>query len=260
MSNDDPHFNQPPDDQSDPLPRDDADASSDSAPSQVGPQGQFSQQVRHRQVAARVPEGVGRGLYANTALVLAGSHEFVVDFLQSVARPQQVVQRIVLPPTILQNLLRAIRQNIDNYQNRFGEIPKGPPTNPNAKPPSIEEIYDQLKLPEELASGQYANTVMITHGPNEFCFDFITGFYPRASVASRIYMAAPSVPRLAASLENSLKQYQARIDQMKRQQQNRDSGEINGLDNTTGDQGGDQGDKIEGGETGDQPNPNDDTK
>ncbi|MFN9507407.1 MAG: DUF3467 domain-containing protein, partial [Planctomycetota bacterium] len=39
-----------------------------------------------------------------------------------------------------------------------------------------QEIYDELKLRDEILSGTYANAVMIGHGAYEFSFDFITNF------------------------------------------------------------------------------------
>src|ERR1039458_779258 len=54
----------------------------------------------------------------------------------------------------------------------------GPPTPVPDRRPTIQEIYENFRLPEELLSGSYANSVLIGHSPTEFFFDFITGFYP----------------------------------------------------------------------------------
>lgn len=81
-----------------------------------------------------------------------------------------------------------------------------------AQPPrvSAQELYEQLKLPDEMLSGTYANTVMIGHTATEFSFDFITSFFPRSAVACRVYLAAPNVPRFLDSLVHSFDQYQRR--------------------------------------------------
>ena len=180
--------------------------------------GQFSQRIAHQQVSARVPESVARGVYASGSLVINGQHEFIIDFLQSVTRPQQVVVRIVLPPTIVPGLLRAMHQNIKLHNERFGEIPPLPKPPAGTLAPSVEEIYQQLKLPDEISSGTYANTVMITHNPSDFCFDFITGFYPRSTVAARVYMSGPQVPRLLETLSRSYDQYQQKLAAARRKQ------------------------------------------
>ncbi len=188
-------------------------------PTPVGDKGQFTQRIRHQQISARVPEPAAKGVFSSGSLVLNGAHEFVIDFLQTVTRPHQVAVRVILPPTILGNLTRAIRQNLENFEKRFGQIPEPPKPPSGLKPPSIDEIYEQLKIPDEIAAGVYANTAMITHSARDFCFDFIAGFYPRATVAARVYMSAPQVPRLLDTLSRSMDQYQQRIDQLRRQQQ-----------------------------------------
>ena len=65
-------------------------------------------------------------------------------------------------------------------------------------------MYDELKLPDEDLSGAYATTVMIGHSPAEFIFDFITRFFPRAAVSSRVYISASHVPRVLETLASSL--------------------------------------------------------
>lgn len=174
------------------------------------PEGVFTQQIRHQHVAARVPESVGRGVFSSGVLVQNPQHEFVLDFLVTVTRPHQVVARVVLPPTAVQGTITALQQNLSNYHRRFGSIPPLPKPPPPEKPPSIEEIYAQLKLPEPVLSGTYANGVIITHSPSEFVFDFITNFYPKSAVASRVYMAVHHVPHLLETLKLAYVQFQKR--------------------------------------------------
>ncbi len=193
----------------------------ENGPVPAGDGGQFTQRVKHQQISARVPEDIAKGVFASAALVLNGPHEFIVDFIQTVARPHQVVSRVILPISIMPSMLNAMKQNLDNYQKRFGPPPELPKPSPGTKPPTIEEIYDQLKLPDETSHGSYCNTVMITHSPSEFCFDFITSFYPRSTVAQRVYMSTPQVLRLNETLVRSFEQFQnkmqARRDQMRQQ-------------------------------------------
>ena len=83
--------------------------------------------------------------------------------------------------------------------NLSSESPKTP-----APVPSIDDIYDELKIPDTVAAGHYANAVMVRHSGTEFCFDFIANFYPRSVVTSRVYMAAPHVPPVLSSLMRSM--------------------------------------------------------
>jgi hypothetical protein len=172
--------------------------------------GQFTQSVRHQQVSALVPEEVARGVFASGALVFAGAHELVVDFIQAIARPHSVVCRVILPPTILPNVLGALKTNLDNYHARFGPIAEPPMPNPPPPPPTIEEIYSRFKIPDDVQSGVYTNTVMMTHTHSDFCFDFITGFYPRSAVAARVFTTVQQIPRLHQMLSRSFEQWRSR--------------------------------------------------
>ncbi len=171
----------------------------------------FSQQFQHQQVAARVPDKVARGVFSTGALVLQGAHEFVIDFVLRMNQPQQIVARVILPLGLMPGLINALRENLANYQKQFGAPPALPTPQPPPKPPTIDEIYDQLKLPEEVQSGTYANHVLIAHSPAEFCFEFITNFYPRAAISSRVFLSAPQVPVLLNTLIRSWQQYQQKL-------------------------------------------------
>jgi hypothetical protein len=165
-------------------------------------------EIRHAQVSARVPERVGRGAFTTGAIVLQGPNEFVIDFLVTMARPHQVAARVVLPPMVLGQMIAALRENYNMYQQKFGTPPPLPTAPPGTQQPSVEEIYDQLKLPDDMLSGTYANAVMIGHTPSEYWFDFITNFFPRSSVSCRVFLSAPQIPRLLQTLTQSFQKFQ----------------------------------------------------
>lgn len=196
---DDPNEPDPDETPADPPEADDTDT--------TGPR---SQEVKHSQVSALVPESVAKGVFSTGAVVLQGPHEFILDFLIRMQQPQQVAARVVLPHSVVPQFLGALGENIRKYQDRFGPIPN--PVAADHQPPaeraSAQDLYDQLKLPEDVMSGSYANAVMIGHSAHEFSFDFITTFFPRSSVACRVYLSAPNVPRLLDSLTHSFKQFQ----------------------------------------------------
>ena len=92
---------------------------------------------------------------------------------------------MVLTPPVMAGLVGRLHETLSSYIQNFGApqpLPKPPPNQPK---PSIQDIYEQFKLPEEMYSGSYANSFLIAFGPAEFCFDFITGFFPTASVSTR---------------------------------------------------------------------------
>ena len=69
-----------------------------------------------------------------------------------------------------------------------------------------------------MISGTYANAVMVGHTGTEFSLDFITTFFPRSSVAARVYLAAPNIPRFLESLTHSWDQYQRKVEAARQQQ------------------------------------------
>lgn len=189
-----------------------------------GPQ---TQEIRHSQVSALVPERVSRGVFSTGAVVLQGPHEFIVDFLLRMNSPQQVAARVVLPPAVMARFITALRENLKNYEDKFGPPPAPPtPSTPQPQRPqtSAQDLYDQLKLPDDVLSGNYANAVMIGHTGTEFSFDFITTFFPRSAVSNRVYLAVPNVPRFLESLTHSFEKYRDKHRQEDRDpQQDRDS-------------------------------------
>ena len=174
--------------------------------------GTFSQEVRHAPVSARVPERVARGVLSTGVLVLDSPNEFVLDFMQGLTRPFQVAARVVLTPTVMEQFVHALRENITKYEQRFGPPPTMPKP-PTDRRPTLQEIYEDFKLPDEIMSGTYANAVMVGHSPAEFFFDFITNFFPTSAVSCRVFMSAAQIPRTMEAMGSSLTRFQARMQQ-----------------------------------------------
>jgi hypothetical protein len=170
--------------------------------------GTFAEQFQHQPVAARVPERLGRPVSSTGMLVLDSPNEFVLDFLQGLTRPHQIVARIVVAPKIMEQVVNAASENLEKYVQAHGMPPTLP--KPPQKRPTIQEIYETFKLPDELLSGAYANSVMVGHSPAEFFFDFITGFYPTAAVSARVITSAHHMPRIVDTLKTALQQYRNR--------------------------------------------------
>jgi hypothetical protein len=188
--------------------------------------GTFSQEVRHQPLSARVPERVRAGVLSTGVLVLDGPNEFILDFMQGLARPFQVASRVVIPPHVMEQFVHALRDNIAKYENRFGVIPPLPKP-PTDHRPTLQEIYDEFKLPEDQLSGTYANAVMVGHSPSEFFFDFITNFYPTSAVSARVFMSSAQMPRVLEATSMAFARFQQRImamrQQMMQQQQQQQS-------------------------------------
>jgi hypothetical protein len=202
----------------------------------------ISQDFTHTAVAARVPEKVLRGVFCSGTLILQTQDEFLLDFVSAMTQPQQLVARIVMTARTLMQFVPALQANLAKYEQQFGPLrpsgrhpaseshPAAPPgvsvvstsestgpslTEEGVKPPapagpSCHDFYDQLKFPDELLGGAFANAVIIRHTPYEFCFEFIANFFPRSVVTNRVYMAAGRVPLFFDTLRSALQKYQNR--------------------------------------------------
>lgn len=67
---------------------------------------------------------VAAGHYSNLAVISHSGNEFFLDFIAVAPNmPQAKVQsRIIMTPENAKNLLFALRDNIQKYENTFGEI------------------------------------------------------------------------------------------------------------------------------------------
>ena len=74
---------------------------------------------------------VAHGHYANLAMIAHSPHEFIMDFINMVPNPPQakVQTRVIMTPENAKNLLFALRENIERYENTFGVIEQKRPIN-----------------------------------------------------------------------------------------------------------------------------------
>ena len=169
----------------------------------------YSEQVHNESMGARVSERVGQGVFCTGAIVQEGPDEFIIDFVQGLARPARLASRVVVSQRVMSQFVAALRENLNKFQAAFGP-PKEMPRPQTNQRPTVQEIYKDLKVSDEVLSGVYATAVMISHSPGEFVFDFITRFFPTAAVSARVYLSASQVPRLLESTSTSLQRYASR--------------------------------------------------
>jgi hypothetical protein len=174
------------------------------------------EQIQFSSRSARVPEKVARGAMATDVLVLWANNEFMLDFVQALAKPT-VVARIVLQAQALEQVLNALRENYKNYVGAFGNPPAMPKPPQNERPRSLQAVYDDLNIPDDMLPGSYANGVMVRHTPAEFHVDFIATLFPQPAVSSRLYISAPRMTAVIDRLASSLAQYRKAVEA--RQQQ-----------------------------------------
>jgi Protein of unknown function (DUF3467) len=69
-------------------------------------------------------ETIAAGVYANLGLVNHSPSEFVLDFVQLMPGVQQakVRSRVIVAPLHAKRILNALAQNVQAYEQQFGEI------------------------------------------------------------------------------------------------------------------------------------------
>ena len=77
-----------------------------------------------QRINIELPEEAGQGIYSNLAIVSHSPSEFVVDFTRVLPglKKAKVYSRIVLSPTHAKSLMQTLKDNIEKYEKKFGEI------------------------------------------------------------------------------------------------------------------------------------------
>lgn len=90
------------------------------------------------------------GVYANRLAIWHSAHEFTLDFIvpsqpaqpavtpegqQVIRAPHRLVARVRIPPGSVFDIIRALNENMDHYEKRFGAI-KTPGQEPPLYPPT----------------------------------------------------------------------------------------------------------------------------
>ena len=78
--------------------------------------------TKKRDLSVKMPDTVLPGVYSNQMMVSHTREEFLIDFI-NLFPPQGVVNaRVIVSPGHLKRMIRALRENLSRYENRFGQI------------------------------------------------------------------------------------------------------------------------------------------
>ena len=79
---------------------------------------------KNKQLKIEIDENIGQGEYVNFAIVTHSPAEFVMDFIRILPglTKSKVKSRIVISPMHAKTLLIALKDNIEKYEKKFGEI------------------------------------------------------------------------------------------------------------------------------------------
>lgn len=79
---------------------------------------------KSQQISIELGEKEAEGIYSNLAIITHSNAEFIIDFTRVVpgVPKAKVHSRIITTPQHAKMLLKALSDNIDKYESRFGEI------------------------------------------------------------------------------------------------------------------------------------------
>ena len=161
-------------------------------------------------LSARVPEAVKNGFFCTSVIVVTGSHEFILDFIQGFETPAVVCARVIIPHAVMGSFAAALKKNLEDYETAHGSLPVDKKVEPlkeeivkESDSPTPQEVYDDLSITDETIMGFYANGIMMRYTDAEFKFDFLSNFVPRATINCRIFMSAVQTARMSDAISNT---------------------------------------------------------
>jgi hypothetical protein len=77
-----------------------------------------------QQISIELGEKEAEGIYSNLAIITHSPAEFIIDFTRIVpgVPKAKVLSRIITTPQHAKMLMKALKENIDKFESRFGEI------------------------------------------------------------------------------------------------------------------------------------------
>ena len=91
---------------------------------------------KEHQLNIELSEEIAEGVYSNLAVITHSPSEFVADFIQMMpGMPKAKVRsRVIMTPENAKRLMKALADNIKNYEQSFGvivdgDVPSFPPMN-----------------------------------------------------------------------------------------------------------------------------------
>lgn len=91
-------------------------------------------QNKDNQINIELTEDVASGVYSNLSVITHSNTEFVADFVQMMpgVPKAKVRSRVIMTPQNAKRLMRALAENVKNYEAQFGPIAED--NNPGVPP------------------------------------------------------------------------------------------------------------------------------
>lgn len=74
------------------------------------------------QIQINTADELSRGRYSNSMMVSHGADEFILDWLLNSPNGAHLVSRIIVSPAHIKRIIDALKENLDNYEKKFGAV------------------------------------------------------------------------------------------------------------------------------------------
>lgn len=173
-------------------------------------------QVQHSLATARIPDAVGAGVFANEMVILKGSGEIAIDFIQGMASPRRLATRAIMNLETAAQMVKSLESAMDGcvltmngctfvLSGGSGIRWMGPEDQEKKQDEvSVSQIYETTKITDDVLVGRYANMVHVSQSNGTFCLDFVTTLFPRSVVTARVFLAMYHATELLNSLKKTV--------------------------------------------------------
>jgi len=75
-----------------------------------------------QQINIKADDNTLKGVYSNNLVIQHSKEEFILDFLNTFPPQGSLVARIITSPGHMKRIVRALEENLKNYEKNFGKI------------------------------------------------------------------------------------------------------------------------------------------
>jgi len=75
-----------------------------------------------QEIKLHFPEALQGGVYSNRIVVTHTKEEFILDFMMVAPPSGAVTARVIMSPGHVKRTIRALQENVSEYESKFGEI------------------------------------------------------------------------------------------------------------------------------------------
>ncbi len=77
---------------------------------------------KQQKVEIKIADNIPGGQYANAMQIRHNKDEFLLNFLNITPPNGRVSGKIITSPGHMKRMIKAMQENLENYENSFGEI------------------------------------------------------------------------------------------------------------------------------------------